>query len=772
MTFISLNAVSRGLSIVASLLCLGGVLSYIKADARAKPLALNIAVGAGVLAVGTQLSSKWYEDLANDQLKEITAKLEKDRDVFKQDYQKQTSVLAEVKALSTKQSDQLVKLAEELQAKDTALKLLQDNLGRIQAEFETKGKELDAKLQQDDTRFEDLLHEFKGQLAEDLGSRIYKTYNQLSESVETRLQRDDYQSIHENLQQFFDSLEPKYNFHCSLLNEITNLNGTVSEILTSAVDIYSQINDEIAALKVRFRNLLNVDERRALDDAYTTLADYSKKFTPIDKAKGVLNEYRDFQKEQLEKLYGSISENQNSLEEMREQVGDLLNQLDAEHLKIAQLNQQIVELKKPLKWSFAQSRELQIGNLIIEYFWQSGIYLDRTHSQGDVYSVKLFFQIDRNSRAIAAKELNEHSEALQTYCRVLKPVVFTWDADIALMSATVVLKQKPVEPPSDKDIYRILEPAENFGAIIRKYHNHKEGGKPTLRVMGGTGGGKSLATKVIIKSYVDSEDGWEIRLSDPMDGSEEDYWDIVKVATDDRTAKKAFAEVVREFDARTVKSSRFPQQKLLAVFDEFDKQHDDDDKDDAKRIWTAIRHHSIRLILMGQSSQVGANGWQWDDMRNCTLLFVGDAVISATNKYKELGWDLKTKNRIDREYRQISEWMTAKNTNEELPPESQYRLALLVCGSVIKFLEIPKAVIGAIDNGRSWIVSKPWEFSNADWVEIESPALVMPTVCCPHCGRTSIKKNGKDKATKTIQQYKCNDCGKGFSELDIIPNSN
>lgn len=761
MTFIRLNAPSKGLSIVAGLLCLGGILSYVKADVRAKPLALNIAVGAGVLAVGNQLTGKWYEDIANSQLKEITAKLEKDRDFIKHDYQKQTTALVEVKALSDKQSDQLTNLALELQAKDTALKLLQDNLSGIKAEFEAKGRELDAKLQQDDTRFEDLLHEFKGQLASDLGDRIYKVYNQLSDSVETRLQREDYRAIHENLQQFFDSLKPSYNFHCSLVNEITNLKGTASEILTNAVDIYHQVSDEIAALRVKFRNLLNVDERRALDDAYETLADYSKKFLPVDRAKETLREYSEFQKNQLENLYSSINENQNSLDEMREQVGDLLNQLDALHLKIAQLNQQIIELKKPLKWSLAQSRELQIGNLIIEYFWQTGIYLDRTHSQGDVYSVKLFYQIDRNSRAIAAKELNEHSEALQTYCRVLKPVVFAWDADIALMSATVVLKQKPVEPPSDKDIYRILEPAENFGAIIRKYHNHKEGGKPTLRVMGGTGGGKSLATKVIIKSYVDFEDGWEIRLSDPMDGSEEDYWHIAKVATDDRTAKKAFGEVVREFDARTVKSSRFPQHKLLAVFDEFDKQHDDDDKDDAKRIWTAIRHHNIRLILMGQSSQVGANGWQWDDMRNCTLLFVGDAVITACNKYKELGWDLKTKNRIDREYRQIAEWMTAKNINEELPPESQYRLALLVCGSVIKFLEIPKAVIGTIDNAKSWIVSQPWEFSNSEWKEIQSSTEVIPTVCCPQCSSTNLIKKGTTATNK--QSYQCKDCSKKFS---------
>ncbi|WP_414588994.1 transposase-like zinc-binding domain-containing protein [Scytonema sp. PCC 10023] len=769
---ITFKSASNAVSIVAGLLCLGGVLSWLKADTAVKPYALNIALSAGVLAAGNHLSSRWYEQLANDQYRENAERMKKKYADISGKHDQQVASLAEIKALAEQRSQQLAIVTEELQAKDRALKLLQDNLGRIKAEFEAKGRELDAKLQEDDSRYQAFLSEFKGQLVSDLSERIYSVYNQLSDSVEARLRREDYQAIHENLQQFFNSLEPSYKFHCSLLDEITNLDGTASEILTSAVDIYHQVNDEIAALRVRFRNLLNIDERRALEDAYTTLADYSKKFTPINKAKDVLREYEDFQKKQLENLYNSISENDNSLEEMRAQVNDLLNQLDAQHLKIAQLNQQIIDLKKPLKWSLAQSRELQIGNLIIEYFWQTGIYLDRTHSQGDVYTVKLFFQIDRNSRAIVAKELNEHSEALQTYCRVLKPVAFNWDADIALMSATVALKQKPVEPPSDKDIYRILEPAENFGAIIRKYHNHKEGGKPTLRVMGGTGGGKSLATKVIIKSYVDSEDGWEIRLSDPMDGSEEDYWDIAKVATDDRTAKKAFAEFVREFDARSVKASLFPQQKLLGIFDEFDKQHDEDDKENAKRVWTAIRHHSMRLVLMGQSSQVGANGWQWDDMRNCTLLFVGDAVITATNKYKELGWDLKTKNRIDREYRQISEWMTAKNTDEELPPESQYRLALLVCGSVIKFLEIPKAVIGTIDNGRSWIVSKPWEFSNADWVEIESLVEVMTAVKCPHCGSSSWKKNGKDKATRTVQQYKCNDCNKGFSHLDVFPNSN
>ncbi|WP_456341435.1 transposase [Tolypothrix bouteillei] len=45
-------------------------------------------------------------------------------------------------------------------------------------------------------------------------------------------------------------------------------------------------------------------------------------------------------------------------------------------------------------------------------------------------------------------------------------------------------------------------------------------------------------------------------------------------------------------------------------------------------------------------------------------------------------------------------------------------------------------------------------------------------MACPYCNSLSVKKNGKDKATKTIQQYKCNSCGKAFSEKDVLTNSN
>lgn len=770
MTFISLNAPSRGLSIVAGLLCLGGILSYIKADVRAKPLALNIAVGAGVLAVGNQLTSKWYEDLANYQIKGITAKLEKDRDSIKHDYQKQTTALAEVKALSDKQSDQLTKLSQELEAKDTALKLLQDNLGRIQAEFEARGKELDAKLQQDDTRFEDLLQEFKGQLASDLGERIYQIYNQLSDSVEARLKREDYQAIHENLQQFFNSLEPSYNFHCSLVNEITGLDGTVSEILTNAIDIYSQVNDEIAALKVRFRNLLNIDERRALDNAYETLADYSKKFLPVDRAKETLREYSEFQKNQLENLYSSINENQNSLDEMRSQVGDLLNQLDAEHIKIAQLNQQIIELKKPLKWSLAQSRELQIGNLIIEYFWQTGIYLDRTHSQGDVYSVNLFFQIDRNSRAIAAKELNEHSEALQTYCRVLKPVVFAWDGDIALMCAEVVLKDRPKKDTTKDEIDSIWIPAKKFENYVKRWER--------VRITAGSTGGKSPTAKNLALAIMKQRKGQgEIKLYDPQHGSKKDHWEMPKAGTTHEDNVEGMKELCDLLDQRTKNKGNHPF--VLYIFDEIDstiakyRSEAYTVKDLVVYSLSQGSHQDLGVIYIGQSADAntipGMSHSQWN---NAVQLHIGSNAGVWLDKATTVTSEDKTK--LLNQYRKIQEF--CDRMNEELGLDiytdaSAYRFALAVpLTGLPKFIQLPP--FDSYDYQEVMGTEVKPTSTSSQWVEIQSPVEVMPTLCCPHCGRTNIKKNGKDKATKTIQQYKCNDCGKGFSELDVIPNSN
>jgi hypothetical protein len=67
---ISLKSASRGLTVVASLLCLGGVLSFVKSK---QPLAINIIVASASVAISSELTSRSNHKKANEQLADIAA---------------------------------------------------------------------------------------------------------------------------------------------------------------------------------------------------------------------------------------------------------------------------------------------------------------------------------------------------------------------------------------------------------------------------------------------------------------------------------------------------------------------------------------------------------------------------------------------------------------------------------------------------------------------------------------------------------------------------
>lgn len=312
-------------------------------------------------------------------------------------------------------------------------------------------------------------------------------------------------------------------------------------------------------------------------------------------------------------------------------------------------------------------------------------------------------------------------------------------------------------PPvlKDDEIYRFMERSTAFGQIIRDAQNHSKGGKPTLRIMSGTGGGKSLIGKLIIQEYCNYESDYEIRLSDPLHGSDQDYWNCPKVGTDKRTSHKAFLEFANEHKARSNKTSTNKNQKILGLFDEFDKQHSQDDKKLAAEIWTAIRHSKMRLILFGQSGEVGSTGWTWDEMNNCSMLFLGDGVATAIKHYKDIGFSIKYKNRLQRQYEQITDWFKTKN--EGLDAAKQYRVALLVIGQEARFLELPPAQIEPVNNNKSWVVSTPFEKQTESIKNgqcIHSPSI--DKYICPKC-KAAISK---DDIKKLSNGWKCPECNR------------
>ena len=258
-------------------------------------------------------------------------------------------------------------------------------------------------------------------------------------------------------------------------------------------------------------------------------------------------------------------------------------------------------------------------------------------------------------------------------------------------------------PKSDDEMFKNgLLPRALFCDAIFKATDHTTSGKPTLRIMAATGEGKGICTKHIVEYFSNLEE-WEVWVSDPIHGSEQDFWDCPKLAKDKSQASKIYGEFAKLHTVRKdLKIDGLTPNFVLGIFDEFDKQHDDDDKELAAKIMTAIRHTKQRQILIGQTAEVGANGWKWDDMKQCSLLVLGESIGTLCKHLaKDLGWTAKKANDVKRKYEEFSDWATKKNdSNPDTPPENITRIGLLVTGGKFQFLELPIPHKGIIRSER------------------------------------------------------------------------
>ncbi|BAZ71397.1 hypothetical protein NIES4106_61940 (plasmid) [Fischerella sp. NIES-4106] len=332
-------------------------------------------------------------------------------------------------------------------------------------------------------------------------------------------------------------------------------------------------------------------------------------------------------------------------------------------------------------------------------------------------------------------------------------------AHLQKTSPTLLLKvrREAPKPPTDEGIYKDgLIPASQFCDRIYKALDTKQEGKPTLRVMAATGEGKGIALKNLLAYWVNFPD-WEIWLSDPVDGSDEDYWDCSKIAHNPNESAKAYGKFVQVHKARQNQLPTLTDRFVLGVFDEFDKQHDDDDKELAKAIMTAIRHTKQRQILVGQCAEVGANGWTWDDMNNCGLLVLGNSIGTlCKHLVKDMGWTRSKSDKVKKAYESFSDWARKNNeANPDIPNENRYRIGLLIVSGRYEFLEIPNAHKGIIRSGQSLVR----ESFNGNTQKLDEDSSLEHILQCPNpdCLSTNI-------GTKGENFHRCNDCGKTWKK--------
>ncbi len=443
---------------------------------------------------------------------------------------------------------------------------------------------------------------------------------------------------------------------------------------------------------------------------------------------------------------GCISAYKNDFQEV---VNDGLQQsqeLEILQNQILSLNGKLQDLSKPLQF-VGSSESARVGNSIINYYSSKlGITLDAIDFSSTDSGYKLLFHLSRNNRFIPVDQLNDgnNPDKIKELSGSLNTPKFTQSERGNYVSLEIELRKVEKKQATIEDIRRLIEPSNKFGEIVSKYHQNK----PTLRVMTRTGGGKGIAVKNLLHHYVNHWENWELWLSDPQHGSFEDYWLCPKIAKNPMQAVNILETFIEEFNDRKENKSFNPDIPVMGIFDETDKTFDKKQKGGISQIWTEIRHRKMKLILIGQSSEVGKNGWTWDEMNNCGLMFIGDAIGTAIKHADDMGWSQDMKTKIPCIYAKVSEFFNQQNA--DIPVKNHYRLALLIDGMKYDFVEIPPALEGEIINNKSWLVSSHWQ----------SKAIKEgQNIACVHCGSIDVKKNGKsgDK-----QRYKCSDCSKNF----------
>jgi hypothetical protein len=770
MTLINLKSVSNVLSVGASLVCLLGVGAAIKTEGGARNLAITVAVSSAALGIGNRAFTGLYEDSANFQARTLIEPIEeKANKLTKQNCELDRSVKSLTDKLDLTRRELELTIVDK-NAVDFQLKLITGKLADIEKDYQAKNRSLDKKLATEDTRVQDFLDTFKSQLINDCAVRVDRIYSSLQTSVSSYTQNENYLKLRDKLADFLNVLNTSYTQHSDQLFKLAELDTTnIETFVAETIGTYTNISSEMASLKVRFRNLLNVDERLQLDDAYMLLADFKDTAIPKTVAQSLLREQSDAAKNRLSKLDEIALDAQNGLDEMRSQVFDLIGEIDNKNLKILELENEIKALQTPQQWRLATgSNELTKGNMIIQYFWKStGLILDRAFTSGDVYESKIFFHTDRNQRTLTFKELNEHSESLQQLCLTQKPISFDWDADKGLMVASLCWQLKPKEKEdelSDEAIARIARDWNTWKKHAKKWNR--------IRITGGSGAGKSPLTERIVSEQLRFKKvkGLDaIKLFNPQAGSRKDNWSFPSIGKTHNDSINGVAKLTG------LCSKKHQGDFAVWIFDEVDstlrqapgKKRPTADEPEPEptmsanmlSIITQIDHTSQAVFYLGQGANTGKipNSTK-GDWNNLVAIHINGNAQDYLRLAEHI--DKDTQSKLISQAELLQKYCSRKNDQlglERVDPGA-YRYALVdEYGEKQYFVLLPLFSADEFLDSLSTNTQDQLIPNNLDgWNEEIENTIVEENIKCPHCGSHNLGRNGFNSAGE--QYYYCKDC--------------
>ncbi|AFY59256.1 hypothetical protein Riv7116_6944 (plasmid) [Rivularia sp. PCC 7116] len=762
MKSIEVKGAARIVTIAGAILAVGSAIAFSQSeDGWGKSFSLNVGLlSAGVVAGGAA-ASYLVENQAKAETERVSQHYEDELKDNKRTIEDINTRLSSQNSTITTQQDKLISLDKLLAEKEIIIKQLKIAIQNIQTETKLKNLELDQKLQRENKDRQNLYLEMLDLFSSDLNYRIEESYNSLARTVASKLQNQKYISIQDKLQNFYNKLQTSLANSRKYLVELREVEFCTSDI----TDLYFQISDEISSRKVQLRNLLNTVERCTLLEFEKELEERRnpQNFVPRQKVLAALDNNDHHYSTQKQKFQAALNQEFNNLKELRESVNDLINQIDSKNLEIADLKTEINTHRSPLKWTLANSRELEIGNMIIDYFWKDGTnyYLDRSFMETDGYECKLYFQIDRNPRQIVESELNDKSEELQQFCRTLKPITFKYSGAKGLMVATVALKEKPKTDVDKSTVQRICKPHEVFAAAVGSYER--------WRVTGGSQAGKSPTAQYIAEAITKySSKKVNVRLFNPQHGSKKDNWQYKaegKNAEECLEGIKLLGEEIKNRQSKAKSTDLFD----LFLVDELDSIVEEMGSGQVKSpLRYAIKqasHQDVGCIFIGQSSAANVvAGMTWSDWNSTAQLHLGD----NAKGFIESRWKTENELREDylKQFSMVRDYYERKNYEAGLTISDYgyFRFAFVAIPNQKPFfIEIPPFIFVPEDFQsvstddplheplkKALSIAHAQADSETDCSPIAHQSSSTPKLQCHKCKSTDIKTKG--------DRYVCGNC--------------
>ncbi|BAU15992.1 hypothetical protein LEP3755_65590 (plasmid) [Leptolyngbya sp. NIES-3755] len=409
------------------------------------------------------------------------------------------------------------------------------------------------------------------------------------------------------------------------------------------------------------------------------------------------------------------------------------------------------QLMKP--HSFDEIGEFVRPNRLIHALWEGEqpICLDASeivpYTDGTGFDV--FFSLrDRKIRGQATIDaLNDRGNEFSVLCGCIKDLKFEYDRVNPHRIKTAMVFRKKPKTTSKDEVASLWIPAQQFDRVYAALR------KPTTRIMGALGEGKGIFVNLLLAIEANQPNPAIVRLHDPMDGSEQDYWHIAKTSRGEAETLKAIEAFVAEVDQRV--ESKIAEPRTIDVFDEIDRIAD---RKDGKGVNTEIlnstkgmRHIGMKAYVIGQSPSVGKKGMEWADMDNYNAVYFGTAVVTAIEKTPAFS---TKKEGLKKRYDKLKEYCDSQNEELGLEGWNEKRLGLLVTGGKAEFFELPDADAIACD----------WSKLPTKIAQIQAETKTSLPQECQHLNSV-VQKTQRNESGIPVKRYrKCKDCGASFTE--------